>query len=51
MQFVGKADSAKRLRRRALSRGTYENGKTVNRQVGISVEMKKIFMLNAEITK
>lgn len=51
MRFAGKADSAKRLRRYALARGTHENRENVNRQVGISKKMKKIFMLNAEITK
>lgn len=51
MRFAGKADSAKRLRKHDLARGTYENRKNVNRQVGISMGMKKIFMLNAEITK
>ena len=51
MRFADKADSAKRLRKHDLTRGTYENRKNVNRQVGISMEMKKIFILNAEITK
>lgn len=51
MRFAGKADSAKRLRRYALARGTHENRENVNRQVGISMEMKKIFILNAETTK
>lgn len=51
MRFAGKADSAKRLRKHDLTRGTYENRKNVNRQVEISMKMKKIFILNAEITK
>lgn len=51
MRFAGKADSAERLRKHDLTRRTYENRKNVNRQVEISMEMKKIFILNAEITK
>ncbi len=51
MRFAGKANSAKRLRKHDLARGTYENRKNVNRQVEISMKMKKIFILNAEITK
>ena len=34
-----------------MARGTHENRENVNRQVGISMEMKKIFILNAETTK